>query len=434
MRAKLQHINLPLAAIVAEGFLSRLSFGVVSFALPLYAHHLGLSLTEIGLLASLNTIVAIALKPVTGWAADRFGLKRIFIIAISLRSLVALLLAFVGAPWQLYSIRTAHGLATSLRDPSSNALIAENGGNQAVASAFAWYQTAKSVAGSLGKAFAGLLLALTAANYPLVFLAAFLLSALPLIVVLLYVKEGDRSPEAETKTSPVAVVTPPRLQTPNSTTLLSRWQAVMPFIGFGFLVSTTAEMMTGLFPILATDYAGLTEAQAGLIFSISTLTIMVAGPVFGWISDNVSRKFVLAVRSIFNTLSSLIFLFVPTFIGMAAGKVADDMGKSAFRPAWGSLMTHVSSLDRQRRAETMSMMTVGEDAGDIVGPILAGFLWSTWGVTFALGARVVLAIITEIYALFLSSTLERGHSRPLATDNAADSRQVVSVGERPSMS
>ncbi|MFN8454154.1 MAG: MFS transporter [Anaerolineae bacterium] len=348
MRTKLQHINLPLAAIVAEGFLSRLSFGVVSFALPLYAHHLGLSLTEIGLLASLNTIIAIALKPVTGWAADRFGLKRIFIIAISLRSLVAILLAFAGAPWQLYSIRTAHGLATSLRDPSSNALIAENGGKQAVASAFAWYQTAKSVAGSLGKAFAGLLLALTAANYPLVFLAAFLLSVLPLIVVLLYVKESDRLPEA-TKTPAAPVIAPAPPQTRGRANLLDRWQAVMPFIGFGFLVSTTAEMMTGLFPILATDYAGLTEAQAGLIFSISTLTIMVAGPVFGWISDNVSRKFVLAVRSIFNTLSSLIFLFAPSFIGMTIGKIADDVGKSAFRPAWGSLMTHVSGLPEAAR-------------------------------------------------------------------------------------
>lgn len=430
MRTKLQHINLPLAAIVAEGFLSRLSFGVVSFALPLYAHHLGLSLTEIGLLASLNTIIAIALKPVTGWAADRFGLKRIFIIAISLRSLVAILLAFAGAPWQLYSIRTAHGLATSLRDPSSNALIAENGGKQAVASAFAWYQTAKSVAGSLGKAFAGLLLALTAANYPLVFLAAFLLSVLPLIVVLLYVKESDRLPEA-TKTPAAPVIAPAPPQTRGRANLLDRWQAVMPFIGFGFLVSTTAEMMTGLFPILATDYAGLTEAQAGLIFSISTLTIMVAGPVFGWISDNVSRKFVLAVRSIFNTLSSLIFLFAPSFIGMTIGKIADDVGKSAFRPAWGSLMTHVSDLDRKRRAETMSLMTLGEDAGDVVGPILAGFLWSTWGVTFALGARAVLAIITEIYALSLSSALEKGYSRPLVTDTAADARQAASMGERP---
>jgi len=61
-----------LLALVAEGFASRLSFGLVGFALPLYARGLGLSLAAIGVLASLNTIVALVLKPVMGAAAG-FG-------------------------------------------------------------------------------------------------------------------------------------------------------------------------------------------------------------------------------------------------------------------------------------------------------------------------------------------------------------------------
>jgi len=39
-------LNIPLLAIVGEGLLSRLSFGLISFTLPLYARHLGLSLTK----------------------------------------------------------------------------------------------------------------------------------------------------------------------------------------------------------------------------------------------------------------------------------------------------------------------------------------------------------------------------------------------------
>src|SRR5205807_2309542 len=162
-----------------EGLLSRLSFGLISFTLPLYARHLGLSLTKVGILAALNSAVAVALKPLLGWAADRFGLKRTFVAAISLRSLVSLLLGFASVPWELFAIRSAHGLSMSLRDPSANALIAEHGGEKSVASAFAWYQTARTVAGSVSKAFAGILLTVTAANYPLVFFVAFALSVLP---------------------------------------------------------------------------------------------------------------------------------------------------------------------------------------------------------------------------------------------------------------
>src|SRR5437016_9883039 len=153
-----RRVNFSLIAIVGEGLLSRLSFGLISFSLPLYARHLGLSLTEVGVLAALNSGVALGLRPLMGWAADRFGLKRMYLVAISARSLVSLAFGFAVTPWELFAIRGVHGISRSLRDPSANALLAEHGGEKSVASAFAWYQTAKTVAGSLSRALAGVLL------------------------------------------------------------------------------------------------------------------------------------------------------------------------------------------------------------------------------------------------------------------------------------
>src|SRR5437870_8540023 len=150
-----RRVNFSLIAIVGEGLLSRLSFGLISFSLPLYARHLGLSLTEVGVLAALNSAVALGLRPLMGWAADRFGLKRMYLVAISARSLVSLAFGFAITPWELFAIRGAHGISRSLRDPSANALLAEHGGEKSVAFALAWYQTAKTVAGSLSRALAG---------------------------------------------------------------------------------------------------------------------------------------------------------------------------------------------------------------------------------------------------------------------------------------
>src|SRR5207247_10513938 len=106
-----RRLNASLIAIVGEGLLSRLSFGLISFSLPLYARHLGLSLKEVGILAALNSAVAVGLKPLLGWAADRAGLKRTYLAAIGLRSLVSLSLGFASAPWSLCAIRVAHGLS-----------------------------------------------------------------------------------------------------------------------------------------------------------------------------------------------------------------------------------------------------------------------------------------------------------------------------------
>jgi MFS family permease len=411
MRLKPGYVTPALSAVIAEGFLSRLSFGLISFALPLYARHLGLSLTETGLLFSLNLIAEQALKPAMGWAVDRFGLKRSFTTAIGLRSLVALLLAFAGAPWQIYAIRIAHGVAESLRDPSVNTLIAENAGKKSLASSFAWYSTAKTVAGSLGKGAAGILLTITAYNYSTVFIVAFALSVLPLYTVARYIRdEGapdlDERGAAEKLSKQDSHAEPPAGEPKRSTALL-------PMVVLGFLISGTANMIHSLFPVLAIEYGGLTAAETGIIYTGSILIAVVSGPLFGWVSDNFSRRLVLLIRGVCNTLSSLVYLIFPSFWGIASGRAADDMGKAAFRPAWGALMANLSGVDRRRRVRTMSYLSMGEGLGEIAGPILAGLLWSIWGIPVVLGTRVLLALVCEFYVVMVAGELDKveGHGR-----------------------
>ena len=401
MQARFRRVDPALLALVAEGFLSRLSFGFISFALPLYAYHLGLSLSEIGLLASLNPLVALLLKPAMGSLADRLGCKPMLVVAISFRSLVSLLLAFATVPWQLYATRSAHGLSTSLRDPSVNALLAEHAGQRAVASAFAWYQTAKSFAGSLGAALAGLLLGLTASRFSVVFFTAFVLSTLPIFAVVRFVSErrdGERDQAAPSAVSPQPLRAVPCADRPPPT---------LPFMGLGLLISSTAQMVTALLPVLATQYAGLTTSQAGSIYFISTASIL-TGPLFGWISDHVSRNLVMRIRSVANAVSSLVYLAAPNFPGFAVGVGLDGMGKAAFRPAWGALMAYVAGFDMRRRARTMGLISMGEDAGEAVGPILGGFLWNAYGVAILLSTRAALAVCTEIYTHAVTHSL-KGH-------------------------
>jgi MFS family permease len=401
-------MNSAMIAIVAEGFLSRLSFGIISFALPIYAHRLGFSLFEIGVLMTLNQFVAMGLKPAMGWIADRIGLKRSFTASIALRSVVALSLVVAQAHWQFYVIKALHGGTKALRDPAANALIAEQGGKKAIASAFAWYHTAKIVAGSMGKAIAGIALTLTASNYSLVFNIAFLLSLLPLYSVIRYIKT-DRPRVVKGETQPVAVASVEtsvgeQHKLSDAYTQDSR-SVILSFSLLSFAINGTAEMLRGLFPILATEYAGLNEAQTGVIYVLSTVLVLFSGPVFGWLADHGKQEFVLLVRSFSNILSSIVYIFAPNLAGFTLGKLADDAGKAAFRPAWGAMMAHVSSYAPQRRAQTMSWMLLGEDAGAIAGPIIAGLLWSTWGLAAMLGARVLLAIATEVYTVHLGRSL-----------------------------
>jgi len=167
-------------------------------------------------------------------------------------------------------------------------------------------------------------------------------------------------------------------------------------------------MISNQFPLLATKYAKLSKAQAGLIYLIAPLVTIVSGPAFGWLSDNVSRKLVLMARGAANTLSSAMFFFFPTFAGLAVGNVVDAMGKAAFRPAWGALMAQFSGFDRRHLARTMSYLSLGEGLGEALGPMLGGFLWDVKGDGAMLGARVALAVVAEIYALMIARSIRDG--------------------------
>jgi len=387
---------------MAEGFLSRLSFGIIGFALPLFAYRrMGLSLTQTGFLFSLNLIVEQVFKPVMGWVADRVGLKRTFTAAIALRSLVALLLAFATSPWQVYAVRMLHGFSESLRDPSVSALIAEYADKRKMAAAFGWYSSLKMSAGSLGRALGGWLLWWTVDAYAKLFLVAFALSFLPLYVVARYLREPPH-PEPHESNKAVSSLT-------SSTQAVETKASLLPIVILGSLITSTAMMISNLFPVLATEYAHLNAAQAGSIYTIAPVVTIIAGPTFGWLADNVSQRLVLLVRSVANICSSLLFWFWPTFAGMAAGNVIDAAGKAAFRPAWGVLMARAASLDRQRRARVMSYFGLGEGIGETVGPLLGGFLWGHFGVGVMLGVRMGMAIIAEVYAVIVAKDNRNHH-------------------------
>jgi MFS family permease len=247
---------------------------------------------------------------------------------------------------------------------------------------------------------------------------AFLLSALPILAAR-FIREGER-----TVTEPTPSDKELLPQNPDDRRKTDMRQ-ILPFMGMGFLISSTAEMLAGLFPIIVTEYAGLSEAQAGILYMLSTLVILLAGPFFGWLADHVSRNLVFLVRGLANTLSSVLYVLAPSFIGITIARLTDDAGKAAFRPAWGSLMAQISGFDRSNRARTMGYLSAGEDLGYIFGPILAGLLWNIWGLPVLMGARILLAILAEVYTIRLTGGL-KAFDEPTPTKKGLPNR----IGEQ----
>jgi MFS family permease len=158
-------------------------------------------------------------------------------------------------------------------------------------------------------------------------------------------------------------------------------------------------MVHGIFSILATEYAGLSEVQAGLIYSLSAAIFLVAGPACGWLVDRYGRLIGIAWRSAANVGSSLVYLASPSFAGLAAARSIDDSGKAAFRPAWASAISDLAAKDPSRRGQRLGALDASQNIGEALGPALAGFLWQSGGIVALFAIRILIAVAAEVAAI-----------------------------------
>ncbi|MGE0883963.1 MAG: MFS transporter [Blastocatellales bacterium] len=145
-------------ALMAEAFLSRLSSGLIKTAVPLYALLVfGMDITSVMGLVLIQNVVPLLMRPLFGTLADKYGKKKVFLISLSIRTLVSVLYAVATLPL-LFLISAIRGIADSAKGPSASAMIADHTDEKNIAQAYSWYTTTKSTSGGIGEALAAFVL------------------------------------------------------------------------------------------------------------------------------------------------------------------------------------------------------------------------------------------------------------------------------------
>ncbi|HEV2668583.1 MAG TPA: protein kinase, partial [Blastocatellia bacterium] len=81
--------NAVVMALMAEAFLSRISSGLIKTATPLYALLVfGLDITAVMGLVLIQNVVPLLLRPVFGSLADKYGKKKVFVVSLTIRTVV----------------------------------------------------------------------------------------------------------------------------------------------------------------------------------------------------------------------------------------------------------------------------------------------------------------------------------------------------------
>lgn len=474
--------NTVVIALMIEACLSRISSGLIKTAVPLYALLVfGLNIASVMGLVLIQNIVPLLLRAYFGTLADRHGKKPVFMVSLTIRTIVGLLYSFANLPL-LFAVSVVRGIADSAKGPSASAMIADATDEKHIAQAYSWYTTAKSTSGGIGEALAAFALTLLIGYYvgtqtvtanfavlertnragkqveqvikaetdvvngelpgneadpkpqkvarveqrtvplssipiedlpkvventPLrkaltvIFWIATFFSLCSLVLVAVFIKEKKKEKKEKKKdkaAAPTGMLHAPQEQ-PN----------VYSFALLGAALTAPAYMVTGEFFTVLAVKLEVTPGALGWIKVVSeTLVPLLFGPFFGWLADRIGAGKVIALRSIANLATSVLFWMVPWFAGtaflgvmMGLARAIDEIGKAAFKPTWGAIAARVSSFNLSNRSKTMGILEGGVDASDLAFPVLAGLMLQYLSLGPLMLVRAVLALVAEVYGHLL---------------------------------
>ena len=187
------------------------------------------------------------------------------------------------------------------------------------------------------------------------------------------------------------------------------------FAKFTLLASVMAMgfSQTILFAILAPlgREIGLTEIQIGAMISASSVTVFIAMPIWGRLSDTWGRKRVILIGLFGYSVGTLLFagvfqaallgLFTPllAFILLTLARVSNATVMAATQPASTAYMADIT--DAATRTKGMGQIGAANNLGSILGPALGGLLaaytlltpiWFSAFVTLVAGIAIMMAL------------------------------------------
>lgn len=393
-----------IAAVSFIGFLGIFSTTMSKNpVLPLFVKSLSGNETVVGLIAAISPMAGILFSFPVGMLADRWGKKRLLLIAAFVFLVAPLLYLLVSNPYWLIPIRFFHGIATAILGPVASAFIVsaypESKGEK-----LGLYSSATLIGRTLAPLLGGALISSflflgSTMSYRAVYMAAFFLGV-PVLVLTLTLKSSDRAGHSGIKRP----------------TLADFGRSLADFARNRRLFSTSLVEMATYFafgcmetylPVLLSS-RGVPAYQIGLIFSLQILAIALTKPLFGKLADTVDRR----IQILFGIVFLAVFIAaVPLFQGTIEIAVIGVLFGLAMSVSTVATSTYVADVAKQENlGASLGALSSIMDIGHSSGPFVAGVVITA---TTMAGGFLTAGLVCVLSAvLFAAFALRKQGHRP----------------------
>jgi len=372
-------------------FFLSLPFFIMGLLLPVYGKELGASALEIGVIFSAFSMMTILMRPLVGWALDRFGRRPFYVAGMLGYALTMVAFAYSDQVWGMVVARLLQGVSSAFAWLSTSAIIADITGAENRARYFGRLSQASSRGSILG---AFVVFSMYNIGFDLNgqqieldgWKSSFLLFAAGALVAFVIALRGMR------ETNPGARQTRP------SPIVWSRAWALLMLVT---LITAGAWTMTS--PILILFLQDRLNAGLDVIawaFLPSGIIWALLPSHLGRLADRFGRKPLMVLGLVVSATTMFLLPSLNSILGLAVLWSVLALCFAAGDPAEQALVADLTEGDQRGRAYGLYVMA--SDIGAALGPLGGGWLYDRINPSAPFFANgIILALCALLLLLFL---------------------------------
>ncbi len=178
---------------------------------------------------------------------------------------------------------------------------------------------------------------------------------------------------------------------------------IMKWFMLAMVLANIASNMSGmLFPIYLTEL-GASVGQVGLVFTLTSVVILVLQIFGGWVSDSIGRLKAIAIGSMGGILGFIALLLAPSWQWMLVALAVYQIPFALVGPSFGAFIAENSAEENRGKVYGLTG-TIYQVCG-VLGPPLGGFLAGTYGFKIMLLGAAIFYVLAAGLRIWMATTM-----------------------------
>ena len=178
---------------------------------------------------------------------------------------------------------------------------------------------------------------------------------------------------------------------------------IMRWFMLAMVLANIASNMSGmLFPLYLTEL-GASVGQVGLVFTLTSVVILILQIFGGWVSDSIGRLRAIAFGSLGGIVGFIALLLAPTWQWMLVALAIYQIPFALVGPSFGAFIAE-NSTEKNRGKVYGLTGTIYQVCG-VIGPPLGGFLAGRYGFKIMLLGAAIFYVLAAGLRIWMATTM-----------------------------